>query len=135
MNPVKWFRRNNNTVQASLRSFYDEVGDLASHSTRPLGTRSIRLQEIVGSVGRASELDSNFCFKGQGWTERHQRIDAMMRQGKPMNPIKVFLLRRGEKAEYFVMDGHHRVALAKRYGYQDMNAEVIEVMAGSSLLQ
>lgn len=118
------FRQNN---QNAVKNFYQEVPRLQETETSRLGVQSIQLVDIVGSVGRASELDKNFRFKNQGWNERHQRIETRLRRGAPTEPIKVFKIQKGTVSEYYVVDGHHRVAIAKRNGYLSMNAEITEV--------
>jgi hypothetical protein len=114
--------------KASLKSFYNEMKAFPNHDTRDLGMQWIEVQAIIGSVGRASELDNKFFTKGNKWNDRHKRINNAIRAGKPMEPIKVFLLQNEGKCEYFVVDGHHRVALAKYHGYEGINAIVTEVI-------
>ncbi len=120
------FRKNSKAN--SVKNFYQEVAGLSDKETRPVGVCSINITDIVGSVGRAEELDANFRFKNQGWTDRHQRIEQRVRQGQPMDPIKVFKVQSDRQAEYYVVDGHHRVAVAKRSGFFSMNADVTEVV-------
>ncbi|HEV2123182.1 MAG TPA: hypothetical protein VGW38_10460, partial [Chloroflexota bacterium] len=95
----------------------------------------IPASKIVGSVGRAQNLRSDFFYKtGQAMTARFVRIGKAMEQGKVLPPIEVYKakLRRkqGEqevdKTEYYVMDGHHRVAMAKKLGQDYLDAHVVE---------
>jgi len=59
-----------------------------------------------------------------------------MEEGKVLPPIEVYKarLRRQdeetglqiEKTEYYVVDGHHRVAMAKKLGQDYLDAHVVE---------
>ena len=123
-----WKRRDQNCEFGSLKSFYESLKDIPNYDLRTRGLRSIKTTDIVGSVGRAQELDCNFRPREEPWNDRHRLLEAMMRRGEPSEPIKVFLVQRGEKAEYYVLDGHHRVALAKRNDFKELNADVTEVV-------
>ncbi len=47
-----------------------------------------------------------------------------MRQDEPLPPIEVWAWR----GEYYVLDGHHRVAAARALGSDYISAQVIEVV-------
>ena len=52
-----------------------------------------------------------------------------MLDGTPSDPIKVMKVKRGERdTQYYVVDGHHRVAIAKSHHSKDIHAEVTEVI-------
>lgn len=112
----------------SVKDFYAEVGTIAQQELSKLGRKQISLRAVVGSVGRAAELDDCFCSKGRGWSDRHQSIQKVMQAGQPLPPIKVFMVQRGSQSEYYVVDGHHRVAVALKLGFDSLNADVTEVM-------
>ncbi|HLA42995.1 MAG TPA: ParB/Srx family N-terminal domain-containing protein [Aggregatilineales bacterium] len=115
--------------QKMLKSFEEETAHLHIEAVRKPGIVSIEIDKIVGSVGRAHELDKNFHYRKRAKTERYHIIEDAMRSGKPMEPVKVFKLKRGrETSEYYVVDGHHRVAQAKQHGYTEINADVTEVI-------
>lgn len=122
-----WLQGKSTSLQ-SPKSFYDEVEQLNEKKLCACGIYSIDTAEIVGSVGQAHELDDKFLPKQQGWTQRHEDMNKRFRQGYPMNPIKVFKIQREDESEYYVVDGHHRVALAKRFGHPQINADVTEVI-------
>lgn len=117
----------NQIVIRPLKSFYAELhGD---YQLRDLGVKLICLSEIVGSVNRAMEFDRHFhCFNPHV-NERLAPLAKMMCAGKAIPPIKVYLLQRpGKPVEYYVIDGHHRIMIAKQQGCQTINAEIIEVV-------
>ena len=45
-----------------------------------------------------------------------------METGKPLPPIDLFQI----KDEYFILDGNHRVAAAKEFGFKDVQARIVE---------
>ena len=56
----------------------------------------------------------------------HARLGSVllaMRQGEPLPPIEVYAWR----GQYYVLDGHHRVAAAHALGSDFISAHVIEV--------
>ena len=112
-----------------VKNFDEETADLKHKDFRKAGLHSIETEKIVGSVGRAHELDDNFRYRDRRATGRYQRIEASMAQGKPMEPIKVLKVKRDKReTQYFVMDGHHRVSHAKQHHFDEINAEITEVV-------
>ena len=51
------------------------------------------------------------------------RVLLAMRQGRSLPPIDVWAWR----GEYYVLDGHHRVAAARALGRDYISAHVVEV--------
>ncbi|MCU0596182.1 MAG: hypothetical protein MUC98_12080, partial [Desulfobacterota bacterium] len=46
-------------------------------------------------------------------------------EGKPLPPVRLYQI----KNEYYVLDGNHRIAVAKEFGTSEMDAQVIEFFA------
>jgi hypothetical protein len=99
-----------------------------------LGVRAIETAKIVGSVGRWNHLRFDFFDAANPTvTSRYARIGQAMRQGKPLPALDVYELRtaRGNSVgqspagEYYVVDGHHRVAMAKKLGVDFLDARVV----------
>jgi nucleotide-binding universal stress UspA family protein len=107
-----------------VRSFSDDVARAGPVAPRALGVRTIELARIVGSVGRASELDADFRVDNRSKTEqqRYERVRKAMEDGKTLPPIVLYKLGYG----YYVLDGNHRVAAAKALGQVEIEAEVTE---------
>ena len=125
--------KGNQTKQSQnmIKTFDKEAGNIPDKQYSKLGLQSIETNLIVGSIGRAHELDENFFYKGRGQNERHKRVESDFLKGKPMQPIQVIKLQYPDKAiQYFVMDGHHRVAIAKKHRLPSINADVTEVTEG-----
>ena len=116
-----------------LKSFRDEVeqaGGIAGRSR--VGPQVLPIEKIVGSVDRAKAMRSDFFYRsGRAVTARFERIGEAMQQGKALPPIEVYKLkarRPGRPAppvsEYYVVDGHHRVAMARKLGQEYIEANV-----------
>ncbi len=122
-----------------VRSFEQEVqaagGVGAGHD---VGSRIVPVDRIVGSVGRWQNLRSDFFYRTGGVTQRLIRVGDAMRKGIALPPIQVYKLRRPPvkgvlpPSEYYVVDGHHRVAMARKLGQDFLDAEVKEFKARGS---
>jgi hypothetical protein len=92
---------------------------------REAGEQFIPVPSIVGSVDGASQLfDRNFRPVSNRARARLGSVLLAMRQGEPLPPIEVWAWR----GEYYVLDGHHRVAAARALGSDYISAHVIEVV-------
>ena len=91
----------------------------------PLG-RSLEmapLDAIVGSVGRYSDFTRTFLPRRKGDEERWARVRAAFDSVEEMPPILLYKL--GDS--YFVLDGNHRVSVARVLGATHIPAYVTEV--------
>src|SRR5207249_1375790 len=79
-------------------------------------------------VGRSHNLRSDFFYKtGQAVTARFRRVGQAMAEGKSLPPLELYKVKEPEQpSTYYVVDGHHRVAMAKQMGHDAMDARVIE---------
>ena len=90
-------------------------------ATRPLGVIQVPVAEIVGSVGRARYFPDGLR-PGHGLTpSRVKRLVAALDHGEVLPPVLLYRLGH----EYYIVDGHHRVAAARLAGQQDVDAEVV----------
>jgi hypothetical protein len=88
---------------------------------RYLGVRAIPLEQVVGTEGRAAAFTRDFEPRhGFGRDRLRSLAEAFPDGGFP--PIVAVKL--GDT--YFVIDGHHRVALARRRGGELIDADVTE---------
>jgi len=76
----------------------------------------------VGSVGRYTEFTRTFLPRRMGDQERWARVKAAMEDGAGMSPIELYKV--GEA--YFVVDGNHRVSIARQEGFDSIEAHVVE---------
>jgi hypothetical protein len=116
---TRLLRRRQHSTLPALRDVAHQLRQL-----RDAGEQFIPVAKIVGSVDGASQLfDRNFRPVSDRARVRLGRVLIAMRQGKPMPPIDVWAWR----GEYYVLDGHHRVAAARALGSDYISAHVVEV--------
>jgi nucleotide-binding universal stress UspA family protein len=102
---------------------YDEVAKklkLAGRTDR--GVQQIPVKAIVGSVGRYTDFTRTFLPRQQDDEQRWARVKTVIDKGG-MPPIDVYKV--GEV--YFVLDGNHRVSIARQNGMKLIDAYVIEI--------
>ena len=100
------------------------VERLRPFARRYLGIRPIPVSQVVGTEGRGGDFDRDFQPRRPDVRERWRRVEqAFPDAGFP--PIVVYQL--GDA--YFVIDGHHRVAIARHQGMETIDAEVTELKA------
>ena len=91
---------------------------------RYLGVRAIPLEALVGTDGRASSFTRDFRPLHAFSRDRLRSLQATFSDGAfpPIVAVKL-----GEA--YFVIDGHHRAALARSTGGEMIDADVTELIA------
>ena len=117
-----------------VKSFEQEVEAAGIAGRTEGGMKTIPVTKVVGSVGRAHNLRSDFFYKSGKITSRFLRIGEAMRKGKDLPPIEVYKAklprpvgdRTAPVTEYYVVDGHHRVAMARKLGQDYLDARVVE---------
>jgi len=107
---------------------YEEVARKLKLNVRAeRGVFDIPINSIVGSVGRYSDFNRSFLplmgneMERQRWARVKVAIDDPSSAGWP--PIDVYKV--GDV--YFVLDGNHRVSVARREGFNTIQAHVVEV--------
>ena len=83
-----------------------------------VGIRPIPLDKIVGTAGRAEDFDRNFLPRRFDVSDRWKRVERAFPSA--FSPIVVYQV--GDS--YFVVDGHHRVAIARQRGMSHIDAEI-----------
>jgi hypothetical protein len=124
------------TRRGRLRNFHEDADRVGLLVQRHLGVRTIEIGRIIGSVGRASDLGSDFrppiWRRRKSDEDRFERIKSALESGASLPPIDVYRLGFG----YYVLDGHRRVAAAVATGQLELDANVIEfVPSGDELAQ
>lgn len=105
---------------------YDEVSSkLRAVSQTNLGLQEVALKNIIGSVNRTSDFDRNFRPLSDGDSTRWADVKAAMTSPFTAGVPPVTLYKIGEA--YFVMDGNHRISIAKEMGLDSVEAYVTEV--------
>lgn len=86
---------------------------------RYVGIRPVPVRQIVGTDSRVRDFDRDFLPRNPVLGERWRRVEQAYPEGG-FPPILVYQL--GDA--YFVLDGHHRVAIARQRGAETIDAEV-----------
>jgi hypothetical protein len=86
------------------------------------GVRTIPVAKIVGTVDKGHDFDAEFLPRRPAMQERWSRVERALQRGD-VPPIVVYEL----DGRYFLVDGHHRVAVARQLGMDHLDAEVTEV--------
>jgi ParB-like nuclease domain len=97
---------------------------LRPFARRYLGLRPVPLGQIVGTDSRGRDFNRDFHPRRPDIRERLQQVERAFPNGD-FPPIVVYQF--GDA--YFVIDGHHRVASARRQGMETIDAEVTELRA------
>ena len=84
------------------------------------GMRSVAVDRILGSEGRCHDFDAGFRPLRSHNKERWVRIAAARLMRTPLPPVT--LTQVGDR--YFVLDGHHRISVARALGQTEVDAEV-----------
>jgi len=84
------------------------------------GRRTLEVSKIVGNVGKHEQFDMHFMPLSGASSEKWKRIDRAFRIGQELPPVS--LLEFGEV--YVVIDGNHRVSVARFHGVEWIDAEV-----------
>jgi len=133
--PTRWlrklFERKIGSKPEEIKSFRENLEEDEPFDTRDLGTRPVRLDKIVGSVGRYHDFDSTFRLKDHLPHERLENVKKRMREGKPLPPVELYQFR----DEYYVLDGHHRVSAAKEFGHEEIEARIVQVIPADDTLE
>jgi len=116
-------------VMASLRGekntllSYDEVKEkLRIGGPIYRGVKTVPISQIVGSLNRYHEFDAAFLPKNDENANRWQSVDRAFYQEISLPPVVLYKV--GEV--YFVVDGHHRVSVAREQNAEFIDAEVRE---------
>ncbi|MEW5957959.1 MAG: universal stress protein [Chloroflexota bacterium] len=115
---------------ADLFSFEDVRHKLKLQGISARGLREIPLEAIVGSVGRYRDFTRNFLPRRDADQARWASVAAAMNDLAGLPPIEVYQI--GEA--YFVLDGNHRVSVARRLGAMHIDAYVTEFKTKVPLL-
>jgi uncharacterized ParB-like nuclease family protein len=135
---------------ARFRAFTRSVGSILTRRARRLqsiepvleaaglegraygGVQEIPLDRLVGSAAppsKTGDFDPGFLPINRRMRDRWTRIYQAMVEGDELPPIDVYKV--GD--DYYVIDGHHRVSVARSLGRATINARVVEVKTRAPL--
>jgi len=87
------------------------------------GLQTVPVKNIVGSVDRYRDFDSAFLPAQTHTASRWKAINRFFNGNEELPPVKLYQV--GDV--YFVLDGNHRVSVAREHSVEFIDAEVIEV--------
>lgn len=93
-----------------------------------VGIRPIPVARVVGTAGRSRDFDRDFVPVDERVRERWRRVEQAFPLGD-YPPIEVYEV----DGSYFVVDGHHRVAVARERGVEYIDAEVTRLITRAGL--
>lgn len=103
---------------------YEEVRKMLRVTNRvSRGLQDIPIDAIVGSVGRYSDFTRTFLPRQDADEGRWAKVRLRMTGLAGLPPIEVYQIDQA----YFVLDGNHRVSVARRLGATHIQAYVTEV--------
>jgi hypothetical protein len=97
---------------------YERAGHLG-----PAGEALVPIDQIVGTVEPTRFFDRHFRPTSEAPRTRFERIAAEIRSGRGMDPVDLY--RCG--GQYYVLDGRHRIAVARALGERWVLANIIDV--------
>ena len=119
LNNLRFFARERHNELLS----FDEVNKgLHLHNQHYLGMKAVKVEEIVGSIDRYKDFDRYFLPKKAHLEHRWSNIYSAYKNDVILPAIKLYKV--GDI--YFVVDGNHRVSVAKRMNVAYIDAEVTE---------
>ena len=111
-----------------LASLFDRHPDALSGSRHPRGLEIVPIEKIVGTARSPSQNTTDFLqlpqLRGTNWESRWQRIQQATSNLAILPPVE--LLKLGD--EYWVVDGHNRIAAARRNDAVAVDADVTELL-------
>jgi len=122
-------RRLKRQAREPLLNLYEAYPEAKLASPRELGLRFVPVEEILGTaVAGIAQRGGDFLplkpFRGENWAGRWQRIRDANERLQPLPPID--LIKFG--GEYWVVDGHNRVAATLYANGVGLDAMVTEMV-------
>ena len=120
--------RHRRSERESLPSLSDRYPSAGSAPRRRIGLRSVPLDQIVGTVRHPTQNTADFLplprLRGRNWEARWLRITGALDRLASLPPVE--LVQVGD--DYYVVDGHNRVAAALRVGGVEVDADVTQLL-------
>jgi nucleotide-binding universal stress UspA family protein len=114
---------------ADLLSYEDVRERLRAKETNQRTLKNIPLDAIVGSVGRYTDFTRSFFPRQEKDEDRWARVRMQVEGSEGLPPIEAYQL--GDV--YFIIDGNHRVSVARSLGAMHIEGYVTQVHASVPL--
>jgi len=126
LNSLKYFLIGRNN---QLLSFEEIKKEFKLYKQGYLGIKTVRVDNIVGSLDRYRDFDRYFLPKKVHLQQRWAKIHNLTIRDVILPPVKLYKVGN----IYFVFDGNHRVSVSKKTGVKYIDAEVIEFITDTPL--
>jgi hypothetical protein len=120
-------RLRGNPSSSRAFSFEEAAKAAGARNKMRAGRRVVAVEKIVGSVGRSGDFDGAFLPTRRSLGERWKRVDRAFHRGLDLPQVALYEL----EGRYFVLDGNHRVSVARFQGVQWIEAEVTRFHVGA----
>ena len=114
MAPWRWRWHN------TLKNFKQQLARGRLQRLYDRGGRQVPVAQIVGSAGKAASLDRRFRSRTGKESWRLARVREMNDRLGVLPPVELYAI----NGEYYVVDGHHRVAVALENEQVEIDAYV-----------
>lgn len=108
---------------ADLLSFDDVVDKLGLRSQSEAGLQQVPISAIIGSVGRYRDFSRTFLPRTEEDQDRWVGVSTAAAHVGDLPPVQLYRL----SDRYFVLDGNHRISIARTRGLDYIDAHVIDV--------
>ncbi len=125
------FHPEDNDDDSSIKSFADNQHREEAYNKRNLGIRAVPLDKIIGSVGRYKDFNRQFRLKKDRPSARLKQVQKAFKNKISLPPITLYQI----KNEYYVLDGNHRVSVAKKSDYEFIDAQITEFLPSKKTLE
>jgi len=113
---------------AVLPSLFDAHPESTRAPRRAIGLHSVPIDRIVGTMRHPSQNTADFLplprLRGHNWRARWQRITSAVDRLATLPSVE--LVQVGD--DYYVADGHNRVAAARQVGAVEIDAVVTQLL-------
>lgn len=97
--------------------------NLNVNSQSYLGVKPIKIEDIVGSLGRYANFNAKFMPTTEASDRKAKGVRTMKEHNSAFPAIKVYQV----SDKYFVVDGHHRVMVSKERDKDFIDAEITKI--------
>jgi hypothetical protein len=111
--------------QNHLPSISETLAGCTQSVHSDMGYRTVPVAQIAGSVGRSHDFDDQFMPRHEHLRDRWVNINRAYHNNVALPAVE--LVQVGD--HFFVMDGHHRVSVARTHDQHFLDAHVVKIEA------
>lgn len=112
---------------SKLISFSEFKSSLRLETPIYRGTQPVHINQINGSLDRNQDFDQNFRPTNDYTAERWKNVNRAFYKGVNLPPVILYKI----NDTYFVVDGHHRISVAKYHRQLYIDSEVYDYLQGN----